>query len=288
MTKPLSKALLGPIHPGFCQSCGTRGRLDPPYGEGPNGLALEAWRECDSRDKPTDTIVVLCKKCSKHLIEPHELLYVYLRPFEPRPGSMPTCIDCIHRENLRCKHPDLTANGGEGLGLTYPRPANALVRLSRPKANGSRTSCLQVFVAPVECTGKVEECVPSAIVLCRLCQVAEPVPHWEAGKEVESGLCFSCKFWEDRIADNARMIEEKSPYIPCVIGGKHYCFQPGIFSDTRNCGMGGARYLISLNGQEFETNNLWCQGKVPPHFRERLPDNAERKELPRSGTKRES
>jgi hypothetical protein len=45
--------------------------------------------------------------------------------------------------------------------------------------------------------------------------------------------------------------------------------------------MGGARYLVTIDGEEIETNNVWHQGKVPERFRDRLPDNATMVELPR-------
>jgi hypothetical protein len=40
--------------------------------------------------------------------------------------------------------------------------------------------------------------------------------------------------------------------------------------------MGGARSTIRFrDGRSVVTHNLWCQGEVPAHFREALPDNAE-------------
>jgi hypothetical protein len=108
---------------------------------------------------------------------------------------------------------------------------------------------------------------------CRLCENEVPNRGYEEARK--AGLCFNCWFWEKRIRENAEMLANpKSPYIPCVVEGKHYCFQPGIFTDKHNCGLGGARFRITIEGREYETNNVWVQGMVPVHFRDRLPDNA--------------
>lgn len=39
--------------------------------------------------------------------------------------------------------------------------------------------------------------------------------------------------------------------------------------------MGGRKFHIQMHdGQVIETTELWHQGTIPEHFRERLPDNA--------------
>jgi hypothetical protein len=41
-------------------------------------------------------------------------------------------------------------------------------------------------------------------------------------------------------------------------------------------GFGGRRWCITFfDGRTVTTNNLWCQGTIPPKWRERFPDNAE-------------
>ena len=35
---------------------------------------------------------------------------------------VPLCMDCPHRDGLMCRHPDLKANGGEGLEIIHPQP----------------------------------------------------------------------------------------------------------------------------------------------------------------------
>ena len=40
-------------------------------------------------------------------------------------------------------------------------------------------------------------------------------------------------------------------------------------------GYGGRHFTIrTSNGEVIETNNLWCNGTVPPEFKDQLPDNA--------------
>jgi hypothetical protein len=110
----LSVTLDGPRTPTVCQSCGSN-----------NGMVV--WQECDDADKPQSIYVPLCGTCSTLLIEPHPRLYRATDHWEPRPGAMPLCIICKNRDGNRCTHPDLKANGGQGLKLTYPKPTVAIV-----------------------------------------------------------------------------------------------------------------------------------------------------------------
>jgi len=79
----------------------------------------------------------------------------------------------------------------------------------------------------------------------------------------ESSTCFYCDFW-------LKLIGRKHAV---RINGTHYMGRAG----ERGDGHGGRTFRIRMlgTGEEFETSNLWCQGNIPPHFRERLPDNAE-------------
>jgi hypothetical protein len=114
---------------------------------------LQAWRECDLSDKPTKTVVILCLKCEKKLVERHALLYIELLPFEPRPGSMPVCCNCRDCEDLQCKSAELRANGGPGVRLVYPQPARVIARTSK-RLNGSRCHQMTLYTAPVQCLSK--------------------------------------------------------------------------------------------------------------------------------------
>jgi hypothetical protein len=111
----LSETLPDFHHPYMCRACGLR----VPDAT----LPLTAWQEHDQLDHPEPIVVVLCKTCSDALIEKHPRLYRPLREHEPWPGAMPLCVDCVHRDGVRCRHPDLKANGGTGLLLTMPEPS---------------------------------------------------------------------------------------------------------------------------------------------------------------------
>jgi len=104
----LSATLPHPRHPETCQACGGR------------GAGWDRWIECDEWDRPTDVIVVLCPRCSNQVIQPSPRLYVQAWPGIARPGVMGLCASCDYHEALRCLHPDLRANGGQGLMVHQP------------------------------------------------------------------------------------------------------------------------------------------------------------------------
>ena len=82
--------------------------------------SLLLWREHDEQDKPIqglDGLVVVCdsKACQK-IIEEHPRLYA--RDSLGAPGHFPElCGDCRYRKGWSCTHPDLKANGGQGLSV---------------------------------------------------------------------------------------------------------------------------------------------------------------------------
>ena len=79
-------------------------------------------------------------------------------------------------------------------------------------------------------------------------------------------LCFTCNHWQDRITH----------YGPAsvIIDGEHYMIGSED-DDYPSRGHGGQRFRIKFNdGREVVTTNLWHQGKIPEHYRDRLPDNA--------------
>lgn len=116
---------------------------------------LARWQEHDDRDGRENIVIVLCETCSAAIIEKHPRLYRRLHAWEPFPGSMPPCVACTHRDGTRCTHPDLKANGGPGLVLTYPHPMHALVDGVR---GGRRTGWREtIWRGPVEtCVGREE------------------------------------------------------------------------------------------------------------------------------------
>jgi hypothetical protein len=153
MTMPrLSEMLTGPKSPTSCQSCGLQLLID-------DGDQFARWMEHDEQDRPEPIAVVLCKKCSDMLIEPHPRLYREMDEHEPLPGCMPICVNCPYRDGTRCTHPDLIANGGQGLKVTMPKPTTFHV-LASPRSksgwvttyHGPVSGCagLELKIAPTE------------------------------------------------------------------------------------------------------------------------------------------
>lgn len=109
----LSKTLPGERDPRKCQVCA-------------KDYDVYRWQEHDEHDQPENIIVVLCDRCA-YVVKPHPRLYRQLDTWEPFPGSNTMCHDCRLREATRCTHPDLKANGGEGLTLNVPKPLQAFI-----------------------------------------------------------------------------------------------------------------------------------------------------------------
>lgn len=134
------------IHPNVCQSCGEKGVL------------LHRWRECDEYDKPTMTVVVLCVRCEKKLIEPHPRLYIPLDMYAPFPGIMRICLDCPRRSGVSCTSPLAKHNGGRGVRITGPRPTQAHI-----KAGGGRGGWIKIYSGEAtDCAGKQESLAAAA------------------------------------------------------------------------------------------------------------------------------
>jgi hypothetical protein len=145
----LSTSLPHERHPFMCQACGFTPQTILETSE-PETVGFRRWREHDQQDRPQDIIVVLCKKCSDMIIEPHERLYHRLSMWEPAPGAMTVCVDCTFRQGLHCSHPDLKENGGEGLILKFPRPSHGFVDSGKGGYSGPAT----FYCGRVNCESK--------------------------------------------------------------------------------------------------------------------------------------
>ena len=78
--------------------------------------------------------------------------------------------------------------------------------------------------------------------------------------------CFSCDFWEQKVQKGDRV----------VIDGHCYWIGPEKKGPYEFSGFGGRRFHIRFkDGSEVITHNLWSNGDIPEHYRDRLPDNAE-------------
>jgi hypothetical protein len=145
----LSETLTGPRHPNKCQSCG----IEPI-----DQVLIERWCECDAADRREPIVVVLCRDCSKRLIEPHPRLYVRLLHFEPMIGVMELCLDCKHRDGTRCINPKAQINGGPGLSVIYPKPTSVHVCRSPRSQSGWHN----IYHGPATaCDGREEIALPT-------------------------------------------------------------------------------------------------------------------------------
>ncbi len=81
----------------------------------------------------------------------------------------------------------------------------------------------------------------------------------------EDQLCFSCDHWI--------MLLKKANESVRIDGGH---FMPGPENSTSDNirGMGGRLVRWIRNGEVESSTNMWCQGDIPDHFKDRLPDNA--------------
>lgn len=100
-----------------------------------------------------------------------------------------------------------------------------------------------------------------------------------ADKILSYGVCINCLYWLEWIESAT-----KNPLM-FISSGRAYTIgrepSAGELRRNQDCyGFGGAGWKVSINnGEWITTHNLWTQGEVPKHFRERLPDNAELKHL---------
>lgn len=128
------------------------------------------------------------------------------------------------------------------------------------------------------------------VVTCKQCRLATEADTWvcvecgmlEADHWIEGvgdklrarSLCHSCDLWVDRIAEIATGGRAQP-----VINGTFYGYDPKRpmhGGDKSHLGHGGREFRIRwADGSEVVTNNLWCGGDVPEHFRDRLPNTAE-------------
>ena len=87
---------------------------------------------------------------------------------------------------------------------------------------------------------------------------------------ISNSTCFNCDYWRD-------YGNKKDDPSSVRVNGNHYWIAAVGFGRGRDDwkGFGGQRFVIEFfDGRRVETDDLWSQGDIPPHFRERLPDNA--------------
>jgi hypothetical protein len=109
------------------------------------------------------------------------------------------------------------------------------------------------------------------VIICSVCEKEEEL-HWnlKCNKEcVDNKMCFSCNFWRNHHASHLDA--------SLRIDGHHYMDCGSVENPNQfGVGHGGRRIKIrKFDGSIIETNNLWHQGAIPSHWKNKLPDNAE-------------
>lgn len=109
---------------------------------------------------------------------------------------------------------------------------------------------------------------------CRLCGQMFQTDYMDEVKKVllEKNICFTCDYWERMIArpDQDRCVR---------IEGRHYTIAEAESGPSMFKGHGGRSFSIEFfDGRSVATNNLWHQGAIPAHFKDKLPDNAKFKQ----------
>lgn len=79
------------------------------------------WQKTDKDDRPIDDYFIACTSdaCRKRIAD-DPMLFIEVPWGAGGPGKfMLICGDCDHRDGFTCKHPDLKANGGNGLEVKF-------------------------------------------------------------------------------------------------------------------------------------------------------------------------
>lgn len=105
---------------------------------------------------------------------------------------------------------------------------------------------------------------------CNECGVEDYIADYLSGEEKtimdEESVCFDCAFWLNLYRNCSESI---------IFDNCHYI--DGGFSndDSEFLGYAGDVFEIEMmDGKTIKTNNLWHQGEIPEHFRDRLKNNA--------------
>jgi len=88
----------------------------------------------------------------------------------------------------------------------------------------------------------------------------------------EKKLCFYCDFWMEKIAWTRT--ERKDQVVR--VKGEHYFIEKDCPKAYQGfLGFGGKKFVIQFHdGRRVVSRNLWSQGTIPEHFRDRIPNNA--------------
>ena len=87
-------------------------------------------------------------------------------------------------------------------------------------------------------------------------------------KMINNTMCFNCNFWQERYKQDKFL----PPHMVAIIDGTHYTIGD---SSSKIRGFCGRKFVIEFNdGTKVITTDLWCQGDIPPTFKDKFPNNA--------------
>jgi hypothetical protein len=93
---------------------------------------------------------------------------------------------------------------------------------------------------------------------------------WACNATGDPALCYNCRYWLARMAEPEDVWRVR-------INGRQYLVGPveSAYSPDSCRGFEGKLFCIEFpDGRRISTRNLWHNGKIPAHFRDRMPDNA--------------
>lgn len=106
------------------------------------------------------------------------------------------------------------------------------------------------------------------VITCSVCGCQDGT-HYVHGEKLRANkTCINCDFWLNDVDPNKTLR---------VNGG---CYQigpePNLKAKPRfGLGFGGSKFEFrTLTGEVIVSHNVWFGGRVPEHFKSRLPDNA--------------
>ena len=92
---------------------------------------------------------------------------------------------------------------------------------------------------------------------------------------VVNHCCFHCAYWFNRPKENL-----KADLVPVVVNRGHWSYRKGEgityakVAFHRSVAVGNFRYILFEDGTVNVVSQLRFQGKVPPYFKDIIPNNA--------------
>ena len=114
---------------------------------------------------------------------------------------------------------------------------------------------------------------------CQYCGEHDPL-RWNEKtrtKLIEQNACHACGFWLDHARRDSIDTADKYRYV-VTADWEHYMVGLEDGDNPRFRGFGGAKFYVDWRDPERSTTittNLWSQGVIPEHMRDRFTINAD-------------